>query len=200
MEPSSHSILIPPGAPGRSKALLDRTILLRHMRCLRLLSIHIVLGATVSPKIEVSSDLYVTLRTLMEPGDKTPSDVIWRLTQDRHARRTDPPTEGWIIAPSEGLSTGGTVIPNGLRLRMRFRGTDYTHAEVREGKIWVGKKAYDSPSAAANALAEAHGTKGRRRASLNGWRHWEFEIPKGSGRWRKLESLRSPWHIRRRRR
>ncbi len=150
----------------------------------------------MSPKIEVSTDLYVALRTLMEPGDRTPSDVIWRLVQDRHAQRTDPPTLGWVIEPSEGLSAGGTVIPNGVRLRMRFRGSEYTYAEVRDGKIWIGRKAFDSPSAAAGAVAQSRGAKGT-AASLNGWLYWEFETPRGSDRWRPLDSLRAPWQLRR---
>jgi hypothetical protein len=152
----------------------------------------------VSPKIEVSSDLYVTLRGLMEPGDRTPSDVIWKLVQDHHAKRTDPPTIGWSIEPSEGLSSGGIVIPDGLRLRMRYKTNDYTYADLRDGKLWIGKKTFSSPSAAATFVAQSGGAKGR-AANMNGWLRWEFETPKGSGNWRVLDSLRGPWEVTKRR-
>jgi hypothetical protein len=153
----------------------------------------------MSPKIEISSDLYVSLRTLMQPGDKTPSDVIWRLAEDHHAKRSDPPTTGWIIGRDEGLSSGGTVIPNGLRLRMKYKRGEYTYADVRDGAVWIGRRAFDSPSAAAVAVALANGAKGA-AASLNGWIHWEFEMPRDSGRWRKLDTLRAAGQVAKRRR
>jgi len=152
----------------------------------------------MSPKIEISTDLYVSLRTLMQPGDQTPSDVIWRLAEEHHAKRSDPPTTGWIIGSEEGLSSGGTVIPNGLRLRMKYKGADYEYAEVRDGAIYRRKKRFDSPSAAAGDVASSRGAKGP-AASLNGWIHWEFETPRGSGRWRKLDTLRAAGQIARRR-
>ncbi len=151
----------------------------------------------MSPRIQVSSDLYVALRTLMQPGDRTPSDVIWRLVQDRHVKRTEPPAGTWVVDSSEGLDTGGVTIPNGLRLRGRYKNRDYTYGEIREGKLWIGGDAFGSPSAGARTVARICGARGT-ATSVNGWKFWEFEFPKGSNRWRRLDSLRQPWDVRRR--
>lgn len=152
----------------------------------------------MSPQIRLSSDLYVALRTLMEPEDRTASDVIWKLVQDRHVKRTEPSGRAWVVEPGEGLDAGGVTIPNGLRLRGRYKNREYTYSEIREGKLWIGRDAFGSPSAAARAVARAARAPGTAR-SINGWKFWEFEFPHGSNRWRRLDSLRQPWEVRRRR-
>ncbi len=155
----------------------------------------------MSPTIEISPDLYVALRTLMEPGDRTPSDVIWRLVEGQHVTRTERPSRiaGWVVKPTEGLSSGGATIPNELRLRGRYKSSDYTYADIRDGKLWVGGEAFASPSAAATAVSRACGATGP-APKVNGWKFWEFETPRGSDRWRRLDSLRGPGHVRRRHR
>ncbi|SRR6266705_715352 len=149
------------------------------------------------PHIEVSTDLYVALQGLMMPEDRTLADVIWRLAQEHQVRRTDRPARetGWSVYPSEGLHTGGATIPNGLRLRGRHGRGDFVYAEVKEGKIVVNGRVCESPSRAAVHAARALGSTAY---SLNGWRWWEFEYPRGSDNWRPLHSLRQPWQIERR--
>jgi hypothetical protein len=150
------------------------------------------------PQIEISPDLYVALRTLMEPDDRTPSDVIWRLVQDQQVRRTDPPARetGWRIDPSEGVPSGGAVIPNGIRLRGRHGTRKVIYADVKRGKILVDGEAFESPSKAAIYARRLLGSPAQ---SINGWMWWDFESPKGSENWRPLDTLRQPWQVKHRR-
>lgn len=152
----------------------------------------------MSPQIEVSTDLYVALHGLMMPDDRTLADVIWRLAQEHQVRRTDRPARetGWSIYRTEGLHSGGTTIPDGLRLRGRHGGSDFVYAEVTDGRIVVNGEMFESPSRAALHAARALGSAAH---SLNGWRWWEFEYPRGSDSWRALHTLRHPWQIERRR-
>jgi len=133
----------------------------------------------------------------MAPEDRTPSDVIWRLVQEHHVRRTDRPAgeTGWSIRPTEGLSSGGATIPNGLRLRGRYGRADFIHADVKDGRIVVDGIAFESPSKAAVHAARKLGSTAY---SLNGWRWWQFETPGDPGNWRPLDALRQPWQIERR--
>lgn len=150
------------------------------------------------PSIEISSELYVRLQQMMERPDRTPSDVIWRLVQEHDVPRAERPTSetGWSIKPTEGLSTGGTVIPNGLRLRGRYGRTGVANAEVREGVIKYNGGTFESPSSAAIAASQDLGAK---TTSVNGWRWWEYEMPGRPGDWRRLDTLRHEWQVRQRR-
>jgi len=154
----------------------------------------------VQPKIGISADLHVVLQGLKEPDDRTIEDVIWKLLADRQITRPDNPARltGYVLSAGEGVHTGNGTIPNGLRLRGRYKAVEHTYAEVRDGRIWIGSESFSSPSAAAGAVARNSGA-GWRAASINGWSFWEFEFPKGSSRWRRLNSLRWPWEIQRRR-
>jgi hypothetical protein len=154
----------------------------------------------MSPSIEISSDLYVALRTLMHPEDRTPSDVIWRLVEEHHVTRSEPTSSEkgyWQINPSEGLHSANVTIPNGLRLRGQYKRNDFVYGEIRDAKVWIGAESHSSPSAAAGSVARSFGATGA-ASSINGWKFWEFESPKGSGRWRSLDSLRGAWETNRR--
>lgn len=151
-----------------------------------------------APQIEVSTDLYVALKKLMDRDDRTPSDVIWRLVEEHRQPRTDLPARatGWRIDPSEGLHSGGATIPNGLRLRGSYGRNGVVYAEVKRGYIELDEKTFESPSSAAIHAAQLLGAGSH---AINGWRWWEFESPKGSGVWHSLNSLRHPWDVQRRR-
>jgi hypothetical protein len=152
------------------------------------------------PSIEISADLYVALKTLMHPEDRTPSDVIWRLVEKHQVIRTEPTSRErgfWQIKPSEGLHSANITIPNGLKLRGQYKRSDFVYAEIRDAKVWVGTESYDSPSAAAGGVARSLGASGA-ATSINGWKFWEFESPNGSDRWRPLDSLRAAWETHRR--
>ena len=60
------------------------------------------------PSIEISADLYVALKTLMHPEDRTPSDVIWRLVEKQQVIRTEPTSRERLLADqAERRSTFG---------------------------------------------------------------------------------------------
>lgn len=146
------------------------------------------------PAIEISNDLYRALQSLAIPfEDKTPADVIARLIRER-------PQSHEAVRPSEppsatgGLAVGGVVLPNGLALRFNYR-RKLLPAQVREDRIWIGDKAFTSPSAAATAAADQLGYPGR---SLNGWWYWEYED--SDKRWHRIRGLQRFRKERRRRR
>lgn len=134
----------------------------------------------------------------MGPEDRTPSDVIWRLVEGQRVPRTDPPAHltGWSTAASEGLRSGGTTVPNGLKLRGRHGRNGVVLAEVRGGRIVVGDTEFESPSAAATAAARELGSQS---SAVNGWLWWQFESPVGSNEWHLLDDLRHSWDVQRRR-
>jgi hypothetical protein len=121
---------------------------------------------------------------------------------------TDPvaaPSAGASAAPNlardssqtaGGLLASGVTIPNGLRLRLNYRGK-LLPAQVREDRIWIADQPFLSPSAAAIAGAAILGFD---HATLNGWWYWEYEIPNEPGQWRRLMTLRKDAEVRRRKR
>ena len=153
------------------------------------------------PSIKVSQDLYVALDRLRDPQDKRISDLLWRLVEERGVKRTEPTSleRGWWYTgdAGEGLSASDTTIPNDAKLRARYRGK-YFHATVEGGKIAMDTERYDSPSAAGRAVLAKSRVAGA-AANVNGWRFWEMEYPAASGRWRRLDSFRKPWQVKRRR-
>lgn len=154
------------------------------------------------PSIKVSQDLYMALDRLRDPQDKRITDLIWRLVEDRGVKRTEPTSveQGWWYTGdvAEGLTASDMTIPNEAALRGRYRGK-YVLARVRNGRIVIDGESYESPSSAARAVLATHRVAGA-AANVNGWRFWEMEYPAGSGNWRRLDSFRKPWQVKRRRR
>ena len=153
------------------------------------------------PSIKVSQDLYMALERLREPQDKRMTDMLWRWVEERGIRRTEPNSmeQGWwhVGDAGEGLSASSMTIPNGATLRARYRGK-YFHATVEAGEIVFDGDRYGSPSAAARAVLGKQRVVGG-AANVNGWRFWEMEYPAGSGHWRRLDSFRKPWQVKRHR-
>lgn len=81
-----------------------------------------------------------------------------------------------------GFRSRGLWLPNGSKLRARYRQKLY-HAEIKEGN-WLSAdgKSHSSPSAAASAIT---------RTTVNGLRFWEAQRPGEQG-WRRLEQLVTP--------
>lgn len=144
------------------------------------------------PTVELSAELYRTLQTCAVPfEDRSPEDVIWRLIREREGmpRREAEPSAS---PPESGnLMAAGVLIPNGLALRFNYKGR-VVLAAVRDGRIWIGDRAFSSPSSAAVAAADSLGSPGK---SLNGWIQWEYQ---DHGKWRRLADLRKAGQTRRR--
>jgi hypothetical protein len=146
--------------------------------------------------IEVSPGVYSELEGLARPfEDRNPEDVIVRLLREckekmQRSTSTDTPN----TEDGGGLATGGTVLPNGLKMRFSLYGKRY-ETELRSGRIQVGTRAYDSPSSAAAAAAAYLGYENR---SLNGWYYWEFQDEQGT--WKRLRNLQKTRHGRGKRR
>ncbi len=123
------------------------------------------------------------------------------LVEERGVKRTEPTSveQGWWYTgdAGEGLAASDMILPDQANLRGKYRGT-YVNATIGRGKLVMAGKEYGSLSAAARAVAERHGVIGA-GANVNGWRFWEMEYPAASGRWRRLDSFRKPWQVKRRR-
>ena len=153
------------------------------------------------PSIKVSQDLYMALERLRDPQDKRMTDLLWRFVEERGIKRTEPNSveRGWWYTgdAGEGLNASDMTIPNQAKLRGRYRGK-YIQAGVEDGKIVIDREKYGSPSAAARAVLAKHRVVGA-AANVNGWRFWEMEYPAASGQWRRLDSFRKPWQVKRHR-
>jgi hypothetical protein len=148
-----------------------------------------LLGGAMSPQVQISTNLLVVLRRLMKAGDHTTEDVVWRLVEQQGIPRCEPRRQYWVLNPNEGLDSRGGFLPNGLRLRMRYKRGAFFYAEVREGKIWMDGEAFDSPSAAASVVARQSGAN-RYNPHLDGWKYWDYEFPVGSETWYSVDTLR----------
>jgi hypothetical protein len=153
------------------------------------------------PSIKVSQDLYLALDRLRDPKDKRMTDVLWRLVEERGIKRTEPTSteRGWWYTgdASEGVTASDVTIPNDAVLRCRYKGKSF-QAKVEGGKIVFDGSSYDTPSAAARAVLAKNRISGG-AANVNGWRFWEMEYPAASGQWRRLDSFRKPWQVKRHR-
>lgn len=81
----------------------------------------------------------------------------------------------------------GWVLPAGLKLRSRYRGS-VVEAEVTEAGIEYCGCLYQTVSAAATAVKELAGVRPP-NSNTNGWVFWSYTDP-ATGRWRPLEDFR----------
>jgi hypothetical protein len=153
--------------------------------------------------IEFSPELDRTLRSIAAALKVTPEDVVWQLLRQSQTTvsvpisaladvtRTHEPTS--VATPEDdskdyGLSSRGGTLPDGLPMRLNYRGK-FFQTQVKDSSIWVKDKAFRSPSAAAHAAAAALGFPNK---SLNGWHYWEYE---DHGKWRPLGDLRNKQQV-----
>lgn len=151
--------------------------------------------------LRISPDLHMALERLREPQHKTLTDLVWQFVEERGVGRTEPTSverRWWTIQPGEGLHAGGMTIPNDARLRCQYRG-HVGYATVVEDKVSFGDAPYDSLPGAARAFLAQHGVTGP-AANRDGIKFWGMEYPANSGQWRRLDSFRRPWQVKRHRR
>jgi hypothetical protein len=111
------------------------------------------------------------LRRLLKLPERPPSPVSAEPESD------DQP--GW--------TSDGVKLPNGTLLQMRYGRPQRRYDGVIKDGVWVvGRKTYDSPSAAASDLAI---TSSGEKTRLNGWKLWEVKRP-DENRWTVLDDLR----------
>jgi len=142
----------------------------------------------------------MALERLREPKDKTITDLLWRFAEERGLKRTEQTSVErgwWTTQPGEGLHASGMTLPDGAKLRSRYRAKFFL-ATVEEAKICFAGRKYDSPSGAARAVLAQQRVRGA-AGNVNGWKFWEMECPTDSGQWKRLDSFRKPWQVKRHR-
>jgi hypothetical protein len=99
--------------------------------------------------------------------------------------------DGMAPRPDEFGSGGrswtwkGVTLPPGTRLRMDYLGQGF-EKEVRDGALWIGGRAYTTPSGLAKGVAR---TRQGKRASLDGWRYLFVKRPTDQD-WVAIDDLR----------
>jgi hypothetical protein len=139
--------------------------------------------------IDVSLAVYKKLTSLLEEGQSYDDVLRVLLGADSPTEIRDfeidieenIPSFSWraALGRSNGFVSRLLFLPNGTKLRARYKNSDY-HAAIVSNK-WLDSdgNSQTSPSAAAKMIT---GT------NVNGLRFWEAQLPDQLG-WRRLESL-----------
>src|SRR5262249_38915981 len=131
--------------------------------------------------IEIDFDVHKLIEAERRGFDDPPNAALRRLLNlpDKNEQQAEakPVGRAWW--------SDGVTLPHSTELRMNYAG------QLIDGKIENGKwvcqgQTFDSPSAAASALAR---TKDGHTTSLNGWNYWEAKLP-GSAEWQPIKNLR----------
>lgn len=128
------------------------------------------------PTIEVDFDVFKAL-TLRRPSEEvTENDVLRQLL--------GLPTRKGDVAPGAAPQPGdwvtkGVRFPAGTEFRATYKGQTHL-ARVEGGALLMSGKRYDTPSAAAMAVADS---------PVNGWTFWHARLPGHAG-WKPIKSLR----------
>lgn len=129
------------------------------------------------PTIAVDFEVFKALTARRPTEEVTENDVLRDLLGlPPAAGRTAPDGRP---APGDWVAKG-VRFPQGTEFRASHKGKTYL-ARVDDGTLKLGDRRYDSPSAAAVAIA-GH--------PVNGWRFWSCRLP-GRADWQLLETLRS---------
>jgi hypothetical protein len=130
--------------------------------------------------IEIDFDVHKRIEAERRSFEETPNDALRRLLNLPERREpASPKPEG------RPWSGEGAVLPHGTRVRMTY-GQQLIEGEIRDGKWVCDGRSFDTPSAAASALAR---TKEGSTTSLNGWNYWEAKLP-GTADWGPIKMLR----------
>ena len=137
--------------------------------------------------IDVDLDVFkgLTARILAEGQDH--NDVLRDLLGLDSPIEADQPESHFSLiadvlskpAATSGFYSRGLLLPNGTKLRARYKGSQYFATIVDDNWIDSSGGQHASPSAAAKAITET---------SVNGWRFWEAKRP-GDLAWRRLDIL-----------
>ena len=132
--------------------------------------------------IEIDLGVHKAIEARRRTFEETHNEILRRVLEvdeiDRGER--DGPALPTARVRGRGIFlTGRVVLPNGTRLRFRYRGEEHL-AEVRDGRIWLNNMPFRTPSGAAMSVT---------KNNVNGWRLWQVRRPDDS-EWLVLDSLR----------
>jgi hypothetical protein len=129
--------------------------------------------------IEIDFDIHKLIEAERRSFDDPPNAVLRRLLKlpDKANEQTVSAGRPW--------SSDGAVLPHGTSVRMTYS-QKLIEGEIVDGK-WVSEgRSFDTPSAAASAIAT---TKDGQNTTLNGWNYWKAKKP-GSTEWVSINNLR----------
>jgi len=131
-------------------------------------------------EVYVDFDVWKALTARRESEFQTYNDVLREMLDLPPSRVIrQPPLTAKMILESTGSLIGGRHLPDGTKLRSKYKGGEY-EAEIRSGKlIGEGGKEFTSASAAARAVT---------KNNVNGLSFWEVRRPTDDG-WRKLLAI-----------
>lgn len=130
--------------------------------------------------IEIDFDVHKLIEEERRGFDDQPIAVLRRLLG-----LPDKPESPEPKAVGRVWSDVGCVLPHGTLVRMNYGG-QLIEGEILDGKWVCGGQSFDTPSAAASALAR---TKDGNKTTLNGWNYWQAKLP-GSESWEPIKSFR----------
>lgn len=130
----------------------------------------------VRRRIDIDTDVQQIIESARRDFDESENDILRRLLGLADGVPRLAPAPGNV--PGAWHRKGVTLLP-GTELRLQAEGQVH-HGFVRNGKIWFGGRAFDSPSRAATYLSEA---------PKNGWLTIEVR-PRGWKQWVVLDALR----------
>ena len=110
-------------------------------------------------QIDIDFDVFKALTVMRQSEVHSYNDVI----RDLLGLESKDEMKG----SSEGRLLGGRFLPNGTKLRAKYK-DGYYEAEIRKGGLWYNEKRYSSASSAARAVT---GT------NVNGLTFWEVKRP-----------------------
>jgi hypothetical protein len=130
--------------------------------------------------IDIDFDIHKLIEAERRSFDDPPNAALRRLMKlpAREESSTRPAGRAW--------SSEGAALPHGSAVRMTY-GEQLIEGTIDDGKWLCSGQTFDSPSAAASALAL---TKDGQTTSLNGWNYWEARLP-GSSEWVQIKRLRT---------
>lgn len=123
-------------------------------------------------QIEIDFETFKSLTLLRKNESHTYNDVIRELL----GLETDADDE--YSNPLLGKVIGGRFLPNGTKLRAKYKSLFYT-GEIKQSQLIYDGKSFKSASAAAR---EVTGT------NVNGLEFWDVKRPDDAG-WNKLSNL-----------
>ena|SRR5713226_587269 len=138
--------------------------------------------------IQVSDEMAGTLRVFCEGTGMSMDEVIRQGLQCLIGKALVSGSKKAVTPVGGGDESGGlrtqegALLPNGLKLRKRYKGKVY-EGEVKGDVIRLDgfEKQFNSPSVAGIAVTGYN---------VNGWRFWEYLADADANRWRPLEELR----------
>jgi hypothetical protein len=144
--------------------------------------------ARKSYQLDVDLDVFKAITALIRTDGQEHNDVLRELLNLDSVVESEIP-EQFLEFPNAlarfayagQFYSRGLVLPNGTKLRARYKGVQY-FAEIQEGR-WLAEDGteFSSPSAAASSITQT---------TVNGWRFWEGMLPGDRG-WRRLEVIRN---------